>query len=101
MINDIQQIANLGGTVVTVVLFLYFLQKIMDRHERISEKFNVTIQSFLKDSNKINQELALKLQQFSNTNKELSEIIKKMYIELIKKRKTILEMKNNQTGRLV
>ena len=107
---DIQQLIQLGGTVVTVFGFLLYLQKKDDRNEKTYSSFNNTIQKHLKDSgkiikdgNRINQDLALKLndlsissEKLSTTNKDLSRIIKEMYDKLVANRRTILKMENDK-----
>ena len=71
--NEISTIANLGGTVFTVVAFLYFMSK------QTSENI------------KAQMELASKLQYFGDVVKELrtticdqSHIIKELYTQIVK-----------------
>lgn len=90
MINEINQLAQLGGTVATVGIFIFYLQK-----------RDGVLDNYLKDSIKIKQELASKIQYFSDvavglkeTTIQQSEVIKKMYEELVKKQWIIEVVRN-------
>ena len=46
MLGELKEIAQLGGTVVTVVLFLFYLNKKDERSKKTYDQFNSTINSF-------------------------------------------------------
>lgn len=68
--ENIEKLANLGGTVVTVVLFLYYLNK-------KDESINKIIGNHLQHSNKIIKDNSKALSKVSVNLKELSIIIGK------------------------
>jgi len=53
MIDDIENIAQLGGTVVTVSLFIWYLIKKEKSINDTYEKFNTTISNHLDHSTKV------------------------------------------------
>ena len=70
MMNDFNGLAQLSGTVATVVLFLYYLNK-------KDTGFNKMISNHLMTSNKIIKDNSKALSKVSVNLKELSLVIKK------------------------
>ena len=70
MIADIEKLANLGGTVITVVLFLFYLNKKDDSINRV-------INNHLEHSGKIIEKNSSVITQIEVTLKELSMVIRK------------------------
>lgn len=70
MIADIEKLANLGGTVITVLLFLYYLNK-------KDESINKVINNHLEHSGRIIDKNSEALTQVKVTLKELCMVIKK------------------------
>ena len=68
-ITTLKELANLGGTVVTVVIFLYYLSK-------KDVGFNKIIENHLSHSNKIIKDNSEALNRVSVNLKELSIVIK-------------------------
>lgn len=99
MIGEIQQIAQLGGTVVTVVIFLYFLQRLIDSNRTTNEENTEKLLEVIKDSNKVIQQLAIKLQEFSNTSIELSKTNREVNESNKDLRITIIKMYEWQVSR--
>lgn len=78
--NEIQTIAQLGGTVFTVVAFLYYLSRRDDLNKKTYEEFNRTIENHLHNSNLIikessvtNKKLAMRLQDLTGCIKGLTK----------------------------
>ncbi len=70
MIENIEQLTQLGGTVVTVISFLYF----MDKQNRI---FNTTINNHLAHSNKVIDKNSSAMTKISNSLQQLCITMKK------------------------
>ena len=70
MIADIEKLANLGGTVITVVLFLFYLNKKDDSINRV-------INNHLEHSGKIIEKNSSVITQIEVTLKELCMVIRK------------------------
>lgn len=68
--ENIEKLANLGGTVITVVLFLYYLNK-------KDESINKMVSNHLQHSGKIIKDNSKALNKVSINLKELSIIIGK------------------------
>lgn len=84
MPNDI--LLQAGASGVIVFLFLGYLVKRDIKENGIVKQFTQTIEKkdaiflkSIKESNLIQKELATKLQQFSDTNSELSAVVKALY----------------------
>ena len=101
----IKIIFNSSGAAGVALIAFYFGNKaqrmFLESIKHINDEFNVTIKDYLIDSNKIKQTLAMKLQEFSNamnqqseTIKEQTSVIHKMYQELYKKRGIIKKYEN-------
>jgi predicted membrane-bound dolichyl-phosphate-mannose-protein mannosyltransferase len=74
---SIEQLANLGGTLATVVIFVYYLLQRDKTNNKIYEEFNTTISNHLDHSTKVierNNDIYTKI---AVTLKELCLIIKK------------------------
>ncbi len=69
MIPNIESLAQLGGTVVTVIAFLYF----MDKQNKV---FNITIQNHLEHSNKVIEKNSDVMIKISNTLEELCLLVR-------------------------
>lgn len=111
--SDITQILvnSSGAVVVAFMAFSFFAkqsklnnderQAYAKERETTVNRFTDTINGYMKESIQVKQQLAMNLQEFSDTSKEqrtalekqteiidhLSEVIKRMYEELVKKRR--------------
>ena len=77
MINEIKEITQLGGQVVIVLLFLYYLNKKDIINKKTYEEFNVMINNHLHVSNEVINKNSHALQQIAVNLKELSLMFKK------------------------
>lgn len=75
--ENIEKLSNLGGTVITVVLFLYYLNRKDCMIEKKDEDINKMINNHLQHSGKIIKENSKALNKVSINLKELSMVIKK------------------------
>lgn len=92
--QSIESFVQLGGTVVTVVVFMVYLKGRDGEFTKAIAMFNKTINDYLKDSIKTQKNLAKKLQLFSDTNheqsqtiRELKDVTEKMYELRLKEKK--------------
>ena len=77
MLPNFEELASLGGTVVTVVAFIWYLIQKDKANNVIYEKFNATIANHLEHSNKVIERNNEAYTQIAVTLKELCMIIKK------------------------
>jgi len=77
MIPNFESLASLGGTVVTVVAFIWYLTQKDKANNVIYEKFNTTIANHLEHSSKVIERNNEAYTQIAVTLKELCMIIRK------------------------
>ena len=77
MIPNFESLASLGGTVVTVVAFIWYLTQKDKANNVIYEKFNTTIANHLEHSSKVIERNNEAYTQIAVTLKELCVIIRK------------------------
>ena len=77
MIPNFESLASLGGTVVTVVAFIWYLTQKDKANNVIYEKFNATIANHLEHSSKVIERNNEAYTQIAVTLKELCMVIKK------------------------
>jgi hypothetical protein len=63
-----------------VLGFLYFMAKRDKETLAMVNKFTLIINGYLKDANKAHSNLAVKIHEFGETNKELKDALEKIYI---------------------
>ena len=88
----LQLLINSSGAAIVTGLFIYYLGG-RDKHDRIMyDKFNQTIQEYMKENTKEKIELSKNIQRFTDVTEEqkktiteLKEVISQMYSELFKK----------------
>jgi hypothetical protein len=78
MINELKEFANLGGTVFTVVAFLYYLRKKDETEQKKEEEFNKIINNHLHSSNQTIEKNTDALKSVAVNLKELTIYIKKL-----------------------
>lgn len=76
MINEIKEVVQLGGTVTTVILFLYYLNKKDEMNKKTYKEFNSMINNHLHTSNSIIEKNSQALSKVAVNLKVLSVIIK-------------------------
>ena len=70
MIEEIKEVAQLGGTVVTVVLFLYYLMKKDAGFNKIIDNHLTHSNEIIKDNSKALNKVAINLKEVSLTIKK-------------------------------
>ena len=69
MIEEVKEVAQLGGTVVTVVLFLYYLMKKDAGFNKIIDNHLTHSNAIIKDNSKAHNKVAVNLKEVSLTIK--------------------------------
>ena len=77
MIEGLEKIAQLGGTIVTVVIFIWYLSQKDKASNEVYNKFNTTISNHLDHSTKIIEKNSNAYIQIAITLKELCILMKK------------------------
>ncbi len=72
-VEIIQTLLQASGAAGVTLMFVWYLSKRDKGDKEMIENFNNTITTHLNESNHVQKELAAKLQQFSDTNRELTE----------------------------
>lgn len=93
-----------GGTITAIAMFIWYLVQKQKMDNKVTSDFTNTINNYLRDSVKVKQELATRLQEFSDATRENKEVIKELkdvthdlYGELVKKTKIIRNIKTKTT----
>jgi len=73
----LQELAQLGGTLATVVLFLFYLNKKDEMNKKTYDQFNTTINNHLDHSAKVIKENNDVMTNVAVTLKELCMVIRK------------------------
>ena len=73
----LQELAQLGGTLATVVLFLFYLNKKDEMNKKTYDQFNTTINNHLDHSTKVIKENNDVMTNVAVTLKELCMVIRK------------------------
>lgn len=74
--TELQELSQLGGTLVTVILFLLYLNKKDEMNKKTYDQFNTTIKNHLDHSTKIIKENNDVMTKVAVALKEFSLIIK-------------------------
>jgi len=73
----LQELAQLGGTLATVVLFLFYLNKKDEMNKKTYDQFNATINNHLDHSTKVIKENNDVMTKIAVSLKELCMLIRK------------------------
>jgi len=78
MINELKEFTQLGGTVFTVVAFLFYLRKKDEITQKREEEFNKVITNHLHDSNQVIEKNTEALKSVAVNLKELSLLVERL-----------------------
>ena len=74
----ISTLLQASGAAGVTLMFVVYLVKRDKRDSEMMERFNATVNGHLKDANKVQMSLAVKLNELNETNKELKESNKEL-----------------------
>lgn len=80
----VQTLLQASGAAGVTLMFVWYLIKRDKRDGEMVDKFNKTIEGHLERGLKVQAELATRLQEFKDANRELKDVIEKMYIQNLK-----------------
>jgi len=76
----ISTLLQASGAAGVTLMFVVYLLKRDKRDSEMMGRFNATVNSYLKDANKTQANLAVKINEFNETNKELKDALEKIYL---------------------
>lgn len=76
----ISTLLQASGAAGVTLMFVVYLIKRDKRDSEMMGRFNTTVNGYLKDANKAQSTLAVKIHEFGQTNKELKDALEKIYI---------------------
>jgi len=85
-----------SGAALVTGIFIWYLTRFNKLVHEERQQTNLIIGDYLRESTRVKQHLAEKLQEFSDVSREQRDVIEKLYIELVKKHESI---RNYQRGK--